>query len=67
MCCKFIKCKGGSIRNGRCYCPRGKTLKNGVCVKRKDNCKGGHIYGGRCKCPRGTKLVKGECKKQYDY
>ena len=49
--------------DGKCVCPNGSVLKNGVCEK-KVSCKGGILRNGKCICPRGSNLINGECKKK---
>ena len=58
-----IKCIGGKVLKGKCYCPNGRPATNGVCRGSgpQVQCRGGMIKNGRCVCPKGTRLVKGNC------
>ena len=58
-----VRCEGGKVMNGKCYCPNGRPPSNGRCSgSGKVKCIGGRIINGRCICPRGTRLVKGRCE-----
>ncbi len=58
--CEFkdpVRCRGGTVRDGRCVCPEGKQNWGGVCGPRLSP---GSCTGGRerknfsCQCPDGT-------------
>ena len=58
-----VRCEGGKIVNGRCYCPNGRPPSNGRCNGGKQTkCVGGMIKNGRCICPRGQVAINGVCK-----
>ena len=59
-----IKCVGGRIERGSCFCPSGLKKVNGVCIKVKvASCMGGRIVNNICKCPPQSRYIKGGCEK----
>ena len=59
-------CKGGELENGKCKCPKGKTLKGNECKLLKV-CSEGYIrlYNNTCikKCPSNQIRVGNICLK----
>ncbi|MEZ5875814.1 MAG: hypothetical protein R3D30_13695 [Hyphomicrobiales bacterium] len=54
-------CEGGSVKNNKCYCPKGTEQKQTgpnayKCVSTVPplTCSGGSVKNGQCYCPKGT-------------
>ncbi len=57
-----ITCAGGTVRNGKCFYPKGTTRKQTkkysyACQKPPPQivCRGGKVSRGQCICPKDTK------------